>query len=305
MVGDFELENLVVHFPAEGGFVKAVDNVTVKFAKGTYTAIVGESGCGKSVLGQGILGILPENIHKSGQLKYLEYNLLEQLPEGYHGRIIGIVPQNPSESMNPIRCIKKQMLDVVGNDSRAMEHIEASLKSFGLDDTQRVLASYPFELSGGMQQRVLCAMSMLKKPEWILSDEPTKGLDETTAEVVYENLQHIKEEYDCGMVIITHDIQLAKKLCDKIAVMYAGQILEFGSNVLDNPMHPYTKAFVASLPENGFEPMEGKAPAPGDDLQGCKFAPRCKFSAEKCFKECPKESFVGDTMVRCFLYAKM
>ena len=109
------------------------------------------------------------------------------------------------------------------------------------------------------------------------------------------------------MIFISHDLNVIRYISDRIGIMYLGELVETGTRdeIFENPMHPYTKAFVASLPENGFEPMEGKAPAPGDDLQGCKFAPRCKFSAEKCFKECPKESFVGDTMVRCFLYAKM
>ena len=106
------------------------------------------------------------------------------------------------------------------------------------------------------------------------------------------------------MVIITHDIALARKLCDKIAVMYAGQILEYGKDVLSNPMHPYTQAFVAALPENGFQPLEGTAPSPQDEIQGCKFAPRCKRCSERCLKEQPKEYMVGDTMVRCFIYAE-
>lgn len=304
MVGDFKLKNLAVYFPCEAGFVKAVDNVTVKFAKGTYTAVIGESGCGKSVLGQAVLGILPDNVHKSGELEYLNCNLLEQLPTNYHGKIMGIVPQNPSESMNPTRIIKKQMMDAVGDKANALELIKASLKAFGLEDVERVLSAYPFELSGGMQQRVLCAMSMLNKPDWILSDEPTKGLDETTAVVVYENLQRIKQEYDCGMLIITHDIQLAKKLCDNIAVMYSGQILEFGNKVLEEPKHPYTQAFIAALPENGFQPLEGMAPSPGEEMLGCKFAPRCKYCMPRCLKECPTEIMKDNTMVRCFLYAE-
>lgn len=306
MTGSIDLENLFVYFPVDGGAVKAVDGINLSIAAGSYTAIVGESGCGKSVLGQAILGTLPGSVKKSGSVILDKCNLLEAVPDNYYGKTIGIVPQNPSESLNPIRSIKKQMLDILeGLDiSNPEKLLKEKLQFFGLDDTERVLASYPHELSGGMQQRVLCAMSLLRKPSWILADEPTKGLDQETAQIVYENLLKIKNTGQCGMIIITHDIELARRLCDNVAVMYSGQILEFGSKVLDKPKHPYTQAFVAALPENGFQPLEGMAPSPKENITGCKFAPRCKFCKARCLEERPKEFMTGNTMVRCFLYAQ-
>lgn len=306
MVDSIDLEKLYVYFPVVEGTVKAVDGISISFTPNTYTAIVGESGCGKSVLGQAILGILPPTVQKQGALYFGNRNLLETLPDDYYGKIMGVVPQNPSESLNPIRTIKKQMLDVLGEpvSAKQEELLKEKLCFFGLEDVERVLAAYPHELSGGMQQRVLCAMSLLRNPGWILADEPTKGLDTETSEIVYENLLKIKEVGQCGMLIITHDIQLAKKLCDNIAVMYSGQILEFGNKVLEEPKHPYTKAFIAALPENGFQPLEGMAPSPGEEMLGCKFAPRCKYCMPRCLRECPTEIIKDNTMVRCFLYAE-
>lgn len=306
MACSIDLDKLYVYFPVKDGAVKAVDGITLSIGSGTYTAIVGESGCGKSVLGQAILGVLPTAVQKSGTVGFGEYNLLENLPNNYYGKIISVVPQNPSESLNPIRSIKKQMLDaLLGKRVEAPEELlKDKLRYFGLKDVERVLSSFPYELSGGMQQRVLCAMGLLKNPDWVLADEPTKGLDQETANIVYENLAKIKNARDCGMIIITHDIELAHKLCDKIAVMYSGQILEFGAKVLESPKHPYTKAFIAALPENGFQVLEGMAPSPKDELQGCKFAPRCQYCMSRCLVERPGEIMIDDTMVRCFLYAE-
>lgn len=304
MVEAVSLEKLSVYFPVRGGTVKAVDDVTVSFAPHSYTAIIGESGCGKSVLGQAVLGILPAGVIKKGAVKFGRCNLLNELPADYYGKIMSIVPQNPSESLNPIRSIKKQMLDVLGAEENAEHSIAEQLKYFGLEDYERVLAAYPCELSGGMQQRVLCAMALLKRPEWILADEPTKGLDEETAALVYANLKKIKAAGNCGMLIITHDIALAKTLCDRIAVMYAGQILEIGPAVLRRPLHPYTQAFVASLPENGFVPLDGLAPGPGEELQGCRFAARCRHCGRRCLESVPEMYEIDGAKVRCFLYAE-
>jgi len=305
MVDSIALEKLQIYFPVAEGTVKAVDNITVSFEVGTYTAIIGESGCGKSVLGQAILGTLPLGVLKSGRVSFKGHNLLEKVPNNYYTECISVIPQNPGESFNPIRTIGKQMLDALPDLDKvaALRVIEQRLTLFGLDNVKSVLAAYPYELSGGMQQRVLCAMSMLRQPIWVLADEPTKGIDEETAELVYNNLLKIKADSECGMIIITHDIKLARSLCDKIAVMYSGQIVELGEDTLKKPLHPYTKAFVEALPENGFQPLEGIAPTPGEDIKGCKFAPRCKYCMEKCKDESPREYCYKGAVVRCFLYA--
>lgn len=307
MVNDIQVRDLYVYFPVEQGLVKAVDGISIDFKWGQFTAIIGESGCGKSVLGQALLNILPGYVQQQGSIMYQECDVLHgKLPDKFYGLEFGIVPQNPGDSLSSTRKIAKQMQDIldvagISDDDNAVKI--QWLQFFGLEDTARILEAYPYELSGGMQQRVLCAMSCMCRPKWILADEPTKGLDEKVCGVVYENLQKIKNTCRCGMVIITHDLKLARGVCDRVAVMYSGQILEAGCDIFTKPLHPYTQAFMASLPQNGFQPMAGTAPSPTDTLAGCKFAPRCPYVSERCLKKVPPVYKAGDTMVRCFLYA--
>lgn len=305
---DIHINGLHVQIPTSYGAVKAVDDINIKFEHKSFTAIIGESGCGKSVLGQAILGILPEYVGKLGEILYHGQNVLNNAEniDGFYGKDFGIVPQHPGEALNPFRKIGKQMQDVlnvvniVDSDNT---YKKACLKIFGLNDVERILKMYPHELSGGMQQRVLCAMGISCNPKWILADEPTKGLDGEVCKTVYHNLLCIKKRQQHGMIIITHDINLARYVCDYVAVMYAGQILEFGKDIFNFPKHPYTKAFLKSLPENGFQSMIGKAPMPGEHLYGCRFAKRCLYCQKQCLEELPAMYDVDNTKVRCFLYA--
>lgn len=305
---DITIKNLHVSFPVKTGQVKAVDNISVAFKHGQITGLIGESGCGKSVLGQAILGILPEYVQRRGQIFYRDANIFEDntVIPNFYGQEFALIPQNPGEALNPLRKIGKQFNDILLtaaiNDPDDNYKISL-LQFFGLDDCQRVLSAYPHELSGGMLQRVLGAMSICCSPVWLLADEPTKGLDETACAVVYENLGKIKTKKALGMLVITHDLQLAHSLCDTVAVMYAGQLVEYGPHVLTAPKHPYTQAFLAALPENGFQPLPGLPPAPQDKLQGCRFALRCKNSMLRCHKEAPPASTVEAAEIRCFLYA--
>lgn len=304
MVKNIIVENLSVGFPTKQGVVAAVDDVSTVFKKGEFTAIIGESGCGKSVLGQAVMGTLPGYVVRKGKVHYgdLEASAEVFLQNGIYGKEIGIVPQNPSASLNPIRKLKKQFDDlleahgVIDKDDSLKKHW---LRFFALEETDRVLSSYPNELSGGMQQRLLCAMAMALEPQWIIADEPTKGLDEETCNIVFENLLKIKELGNVSMVIITHDVKLARNICDRTCVMYAGQMVEQGTEVFANPVHPYTKSYMQALPENGFKPLWGRAPNLSDDLQGCKFAPRCEFATELCKQSVPDTKTLTNCKVRC------
>lgn len=219
----------------------------------------------------------------------------------------GIIPQNPSESLNPVRKIGKQMQDVLDVHQMAdsdNSYKKQCLRLFGLEEAERVLAAYPHELSGGMLQRVLCAMAVSSKPEWILADEPTKGLDEQVGAVVRKNLLTIKQDLHLSMLIITHDIALAQEVCDDVLVMYAGQVLEHNMDIWQKPLHPYTQDFLQALPQNGLQVIPGKAPVPGESFSGCKFATRCPYCKTRCKEEVPAMQQVGDAEVRCFLYAE-
>ncbi len=302
------VKNLYVDFNINNKPLKIIDGIDILFEYGKFTAIIGESGCGKSVLGQAILNILPQNAACSGEILYKKISILNNTKniDNFYGKEFEVVPQNPEAAFNPIRKIVKQMDDIffaagIKDDNNSDK--EELLKLFGMDNTQRVLESYPHELSGGMQQRVLCAMSVMCKPKWILADEPTKGMDEKLCRVVFNNLSLIKKENFSSMIIITHDISLATEVCDIIAVMYAGQILEINNNLINNPMHPYTKLFLKALPENGLNVIKGKAPMPGEIIKGCKFAARCPHCMPVCLNKKPPVYNIDGVMVRCFLYA--
>lgn len=298
---DLVIKNLSVGFKLPQGVFYAVDDVSLKLLAGKFTAIIGESGCGKSVLGQAVLNILPAGVVKKGTVFYAGEKVQGILSA------FGIIPQNPSASLNPVRKIGRQMQDIF--DVHSIKDADNTykincLRLFGLKEAERVLAAYPHELSGGMLQRVLCAMAVSVKPVWILADEPTKGLDEQVGTVVRQNLLTIRRDLKLSMLIITHDIALAKEVCDDVLVMYAGQILEHNANIWQEPLHPYTQGFLRALPQNGLKVIPGKAPVPGDSFGGCKFAPRCPHCGARCKLERPGLYKVGEAQVRCFLYAE-
>lgn len=301
MQNSLEIKNLSVGFKLPQGVFYAVDDVSIKLSAGKFTAIIGESGCGKSVLGQAVLNILPQGVVKKGAVFYKGERVQSILSA------FGIIPQNPSGSLNPVRKIGRQMqdiLDVYAIKDADNAYKQQCLRLFGLQEAERVLAAYPYELSGGMLQRVLCAMAVSTKPAWILADEPTKGLDEQVGAIVRENLLTIKHDLHLSMLVITHDIALAQEVCDDVLVMYAGQILEYNMDLWQKPLHPYTQGFLKALPQNGLEVIPGKAPVPGESFSGCKFAARCPYCTKRCREQRPEMYQVGDAQVRCFLYAE-
>ena len=311
MDADLRIEDAVVHFSVRDGLVKAVDHVTATFSAGEITGLIGESGCGKSVLGMAILGLLPSYARTEGGIWLEGRNLLALKPgqlRKLRGREIGLIPQNPADSFNPVRRIKGQIMEGlwVGKKEKAdSATVEGLLELFGFTavDADRVMRSYPFALSGGMLQRAVAAMGTASQPEWILADEPSKGLDEALRTQLYDTLAQVKKRGMKGMIIITHDLELASVLCDRLAVMYSGEIVEMGKEILTSPRHPYTRGLLASLPENGMKPMRGSAPAPGDEISGCKFASRCPEAEKRCFLEKPGSYPLEDRAVRCFQYA--
>lgn len=302
------IKDLAVTFETGGKAISILQDVNLELKAGRFTAILGESGCGKSVLMQGLLGILPGYATTSGEILFAGRNTLVPGTRLLDARELGVIPQSPGDSLNPIRKIGKQFQDVLelaGLEDKDNRLKLKYLQLFGLKEGKRVLEAYPFELSGGMLQRVLCALSYCLEPEWLLADEPTKGLDEVTAAVVYENLLKIKALQQCSMVMVTHDIKLADQVCDEIVIMYAGQVLEVSQKVLQEPKHPYTQGFMRALPEQGFQSIPGTPPHAGEVVKGCVFANRCNQCQQRCLEERPELYTLkdGKTKVRCFLYA--
>lgn len=305
--GGIRTEGLSVIFHLPDGDVCAADDISARFEEGKITGLIGESGCGKSVLGLALLGLLPPYASVEGKI-YLDGEALNPgTARKQLGTEIGLIPQNPSESLNPARTVgahlMEALLPVKAGRKEKKERAEKLLRDFGFPETKRIWRAYPHELSGGMQQRVLCAIGAACSPRWILADEPTKGLDSDLRWQVKDTLLSLRSQGVRSMLVITHDLPLARELCDTIVVMYAGKIMESGSDVLKNPLHPYTKAFLAALPEHGFQSMPGTALRTGEKTAGCPFASRCAQAEERCRKECPPPVRLKQgRIVRCFQY---
>lgn len=302
-----QFQSLGVTFRLPQGDVRAVDGVSAEIPAGQITGLVGESGCGKSVLGLALLGLLPPYAQLEGRIYLDGVPVTPAEARRRLGREIGLIPQTPSESLNPARRVRAHLYEALAPlalDRRARRaRAEELLRSFGFDDPARILRAYPHELSGGMQQRVLCAIGAACRPGWMLADEPTKGLDPSLHGQVQETLASLSGRGTSSMLLITHDLPLARALCTTLAVMYAGQIVEFGPRVLECPCHPYTRAFLRALPENGFQSLPGTAIRAGEGQAGCPFAPRCPAVQDRCRRERPPEtSPEPGRKVRCFRY---
>jgi peptide/nickel transport system ATP-binding protein len=306
------IQNLSVRFATDLGTLTAVDNVSLEHEARETLALVGETGCGKSVLAGAILKLLPEDAELSGVALYDGRNLLS-LPEKALSRIrgneISLVLQNPSLSLNPVHTVGKQISEVflVHRKSKlknAMEQTLQLLRRMGFARPERVAALYPFQLSEGMNQRVLIAMAVALQPKIIIADEPTKGLDESLKEDIIQEINRIKEVKGFCLILITHDLDVARKLSDRIAIMYCGQILELSPKKVffDNPLHPYSLALLESLPERGFKPIPGMTPSMVAPPRGCRFHPRCEQRMAICQEKDPEFYKKGGISVKCFLY---
>ena len=259
----FAVHGLTVRYA--GAEAPAVDHADAVFPAGRVTAIIGESGSGKSTLGQALFGALPAGAAVHGQVLFGAADVTalgqEELRSKYWGKCWGIVPQLPREALSPVHRIGRQMADVrrgAGQPAWDEAQYAALLARFGFDDPQRVLRSYPHELSGGMLQRVLCAMADAGEPEWVLADEPTKGLDPAVWQMAADNLRRLSERAGVSLLLITHDIPLARQLADHVIVMQKGRIVEQGRDVWEHPVHPYTKAYFKAQPQ--FLTRESPAP---------------------------------------------
>ncbi len=316
---DMEIKGLNVSFVDHGRETKVVTDVDATFSEGSITGLIGESGSGKSVLGMAILGLLPGSAKVKGTCLYQGrdlFSLPEKEMKKVRGTEIALIPQNPTESLNPIRTVGRQLVECVtaheksaksrAGIRRAGIRRDELLGRFGFQDVGRINGSYSFELSGGMNQRVVSALGLMNCPKWVIADEPTKGLDSILRRQVYEVLKDIGRSEVRGMLVITHDITLAKALCDRLMVLYGGCVMEKGNAqaILEAPMHPYTRGLMDSLPEKGMRPIRRADRDKERCLAGCRFYPRCPWGEARCGTEMPPETTLLDgRTVRCFHYA--
>ena len=303
-----QVENLSVAFgfdkngtPRDGMQpLQVTDKVSFEIAAGEFFALVGESGCGKSVTAMSILRLLPQPSARivEGSVLYRAGDDaspidLAKMPlanlQKVRGSEIACIFQEPMQALNPVLTIKKQLLEVFKFCKRSkggfMSVIREQLALAGFKDVERVLNSYPHELSGGMLQRVCIVMALLSKPKLIIADEPTTALDVTVQAQVLAVLKDMANRTGTAVLLITHNMGIVSQYADRVAVMYAGRIVETGNvrDVIDNPMHPYTQGLLAAIPENHsdmrtMKSIPGSVPHPKDFVAGCRFADRC----EKC-----------------------
>ncbi|KJF26529.1 ABC transporter ATP-binding protein [Clostridium aceticum] len=305
-----EIKNLNVSFQRKDGGVKAVSNANLKVKKGSIFGLIGETGCGKSVLAHSLLRLLPENAKTTGEVIYKDQTISSLPVEAIRklrGKEIGLIAQSPGEALNPLlkngaQVIAPMRLHRNLSKKESWRTAVELLEALDLPDPHQKMQEYPHQLSGGMKQRVLTALGIGGDPSLLIADEPTKGLDVLIRGQVVEVLQRLKEIKETTILLITHDLQVAAHLCDELAVMYAGEIIEEGPSqeLFKNPLHPYFKGLIDSLPSNGLKPIPGYSPSLVNLPNGCRFFDRCPKAEATCGKIPPeiKEVTTGHK-VRC------
>lgn len=280
--------------------LEVITNLDIDLYEGEILAVVGSSGSGKSLLAHAILGILPDNATTEGNIIYKGKTLTLKDKEKLRGREIVFIPQSVN-FLDPLMKVSKQVKISIENKEEVNKRQRDIFNKYGLD--KKVDNLYPFELSGGMARKVLLSTALVSDCKVIIADEPTPGLDEKSLNEALKDFRNIADS-GCAILMITHDIEAALKIADKIAVFYAGTTLEI-ANVNDfkgdgkNLRHPYSKALFNALPQNGFKPIKGSQPMPNELPKGCLFQDRCECISEKCRLIRPNARMVRDGMVRC------
>lgn len=308
-MSSLSIRNLTTVFHSQEGKIRACDNISLDIPAGKTVGIIGETGCGKSVLGMSILQLLPQNATIDGEIRYQNQDLLH-LPENQlreiRGKEIALLPQSPSTSLNPTMKIGRQISEGL-EVNRAMKKDAAHqtvlnmMRFLHLSAPEKKFHEYPHQLSGGMKQRILAAISITGQPSLLIADEPTKGLDAVLRAQVVEVLQQLTQETGASLLLITHDLRVASRLCDEIAVMYAGEIVEQGParQVLSQPRHYYTQGLLASLPELGLHPIPGCSPSLQMKEHGCNFYSRCPKRHKVCEQKRIPLQMTNGYGVRC------
>ena len=314
------IENLNVRFETEDGIVHAVNGIDMKLGYRKTLGLVGETGAGKTTTALAMLRLVPDppgvvecdRLEIGGQdVRGMSAQKLEQV----RGKEISMIFQDPMTALNPVFTVGEQIAESIEihehlHKDEAMKKAGDMLELVGIPRTR--LGEYPHQFSGGMKQRVVIAIALACNPKLLIADEPTTALDVTIQAQVLELMNNLKEEYNTSMIMITHDLGIVAEVCDDVAVMYAGHIVEQGSleEVFGETMHPYTEGLFNSLPniknrQNKLKPIHGLMPDPTNLPPGCPFAPRCNYRTDECEKALPKLMNVGGThKVACSKYER-
>jgi len=305
-----EVEDLHAHIYTQKGVVKAVDGISLKVNAGETLGLVGESGCGKSMTCLSIMRLLPRPNGQivGGRIMLDDHDLVqmnEQQFRGIRGRLISMIPQDPYTSMNPCFTIGNQLMEPLRTHlglrkSGLIERAKQLLDLVRIPEAISRLKNFPHELSGGMRQRVVGAIAVSCHPKLILADEPTTSLDVTIQAQYLYLIKQIQAEFGMAMIYVTHDLGIISKVCDRVAVMYAGKIIETAgiAEIFQQPAHPYTQALFSSIPPidhdvDWLPSIEGQPPELINLPTGCRFFDRCRFAMERCQGKYPPEFQVG------------
>lgn len=319
-----EVKQLKVHFQTERGKVTAVNGVSFAMQKGEIIGIVGESGCGKSVMSQSILRLLEHTdpVEYEGEVLIDQQDLLA-LPlselRALRGSSISMIFQDPLTSLNPVYTIGEQIEEALQlhqklSKKEARQKAIDMLRLTGIPSPEQRVDNFPHELSGGMQQRAMIAMALSCEPRLLIADEPTTALDVTIQAQILDLIVELNDRLGMGVLFITHDLGVVSEICTSVKVMYLGQIVEETTTeaLFEQPLHPYTQGLIKSIPrldgnrDEKLHVIEGTVPSLHAIPQGCKFSTRCAFADEKCFKEEPPMDDVNsEHRVKCWHYKKI
>lgn len=311
-----KINDLVIHYETDDGLVEALNGVSLSVNEGETLGLVGETGAGKTTLAKGIMRLIPNppGKIKSGQIFYDGKDLLsisENEMQDIRGGNISMIFQDPMTSLNPVMTVGDQIMEVIQKHNPKMSRQEAKQKAGEMLELVGIVAGragdYPHQFSGGMKQRVIIAIALACNPKLLIADEPTTALDVTIQAQVLEMINTLKKKLNTSMLLITHDLGVVAQNCDHVAIIYAGEIVEYGDlrQVFKNTKHPYTEGLFGSIPSlatnvKRLQPVEGLMPDPTDLPKGCKFHPRCKYAEEACQKNIPPLIDIGDNhLVRC------
>ena len=305
-----DVRDLQTHFFLRRGVLKAVDGVSFSLRRGEVLGLVGESGCGKSMTALSIMRLLPEDTARTvhGEVWLGGEEILRKTPREMReirGRRISMILQDPQTSLNPVFSIGEQLREAIFRRSHTarrdvMAEAVAALRHVDIAAPERRITQYPHQLSGGMKQRVVGAIAMAGHPDVLIADEPTTALDVTIQLQYLKLLKRLQQESGMSILFITHDFGVVAWMCDRVAVMYAGRIVECGSvrQVFEQPSHPYTQALIASVPrlagtDGRLATIDGQPPSLLDLPVGCRFAPRCAYAERRCQDAYPGSFAVG------------
>lgn len=314
------VENLVIHYETDEEVVEAVNNISFRLKKGEVLGLVGETGAGKTTTALGIMGLLPPKVGHviQGKIELDGENLFdksEREMRDIRGKKISMIFQDPMTALNPVKTVGEQIAEVVLLHSRcskveALKRAQDMLAMVGIVPER--YKDYPHQFSGGMKQRIVIAIALACEPELLIADEPTTALDVTIQAQILDMMRSLQKKQGTSMILITHDLGVVAEMCDHCAVMYAGELVEYGTveEIFDNPKHPYTKALYQSIPSldkdvDRLHVVPGMVTDPSNLPEYCSFADRCESKCDLCEKADPKMIRLNeDHCVKCLQYIK-